>query len=116
VLAHPGLDAIGMAVGPAAHVEMGLAALGRGLPVFMEKPPGASAADAERLLEGAERSRQPVVVGFMKRYSIGNRPGRSWDHRHRTHDPSCRTLWKQLDLPPRAIDRRIATPRSFRSQ
>jgi hypothetical protein len=38
-LADEELDAIGMAVGPALHGELGIQALSRGLPVFMEKPP-----------------------------------------------------------------------------
>lgn len=73
LLAHGGLDAVGMAIGPKAHLEIGLAALERGLPVFMEKPPGANAADAQRLLAASERTKAPLVLGFMKRYSIGNR-------------------------------------------
>lgn len=73
MLAHPGLDAVGMAVGPGVHHAATLAALERGLPVFMEKPPAADAAGAEELLQASERARRPVVVGFMKRYSTGNR-------------------------------------------
>ena len=73
LIAHPGLDAVGMAVGPELHMEAGLAALERGLPVFMEKPPAPDLAGAERLLAASERAGKPVVVGFMKRYSIGNR-------------------------------------------
>jgi hypothetical protein len=41
LLARKDIDAIGMAIGPRAHLELGVAALARGLPVFMEKPPGA---------------------------------------------------------------------------
>lgn len=73
LIAHEGLDAIGMAVGPEAHATLGLAAVERGLPVFIEKPPAATSADAERLAEAANRNAIPVVVGFMKRYATGNR-------------------------------------------
>ena len=73
LLAHPGLDAIGMAVGPAQHVALGEAALARGLPVFIEKPPAADAAGAQRLADVAKRASKPCVVGFMKRYSTANR-------------------------------------------
>ena len=41
-----GLDAVGAAVGPAAHVEIACAALARDLPVFLEKPPAADLAFA----------------------------------------------------------------------
>ncbi|WP_366657862.1 Gfo/Idh/MocA family oxidoreductase [Fodinicurvata sp. EGI_FJ10296] len=77
MLAHPGLDAIGMAVGPGLHVEAGIAALKRGLPVFMEKPPGATGDDARRLADAADSAGKPIAVGFMKRYSVGNRIARN---------------------------------------
>ena len=55
LLSHEGLDAIGMAVGPAAHARFGAAALERGLAVFMEKPPAATASGAEKLAVTARR-------------------------------------------------------------
>ncbi|WP_283193715.1 Gfo/Idh/MocA family oxidoreductase [Rhizobium sp. AN80A] len=73
LLRTPGLDAIGMAVGPDQHLAFGKAALERGLPVFMEKPPSGSAAGARELLAASEKARKPLLLGFMKRYSIGNR-------------------------------------------
>jgi len=73
LIAHPGLDAIGMAVGPDVHRAAGIAALARGLPVFMEKPPALDAAGAREVAAAAERAGKPVIVGFMKRYSTGNR-------------------------------------------
>ncbi|RDJ27717.1 gfo/Idh/MocA family oxidoreductase [Bosea caraganae] len=69
----PGLDAIGMAVGPDQHLAFGKAALERGLPVFMEKPPSASAAGARELRAASERAGKPLLLGFMKRYSVGNK-------------------------------------------
>lgn len=73
LLARGDLDAIGMAVGPRQHVEFAVAALERGLPVFIEKPPGASAADARRIADASRKAGKPVIVGFMKRYSTANR-------------------------------------------
>jgi myo-inositol 2-dehydrogenase/D-chiro-inositol 1-dehydrogenase len=73
LLAEPGLDAIGMAIGPVQHEALGIAALSRGLPVYVEKPPAATAAGAERVLRAAEHAGKPCVVGFMKRYSTANR-------------------------------------------
>lgn len=68
-----GLDAIGMAVGPKQHSELAAAALKRGLPVFIEKPPAATSGEAA-VLEGLARAAGvPCVVGFMKRYSTANR-------------------------------------------
>jgi myo-inositol 2-dehydrogenase/D-chiro-inositol 1-dehydrogenase len=73
LLRHAGLDAIGMAVGPAVHARIGAAAMERGLAVFMEKPPAPTAAAAQVLAEVSARTGVPCVVGFMKRYSTANR-------------------------------------------
>lgn len=77
LLAAGGLDGIGMAVGPAMHREIGLAALARGLPVFMEKPPAADLAGTKELARAAARAKKPLLVGFMKRFSSGNKIGRN---------------------------------------
>src|SRR5579862_2570146 len=42
-----GIDAVGMAVGPRQHSELAAVALRRGLPVYLEKPPAATAAEAQ---------------------------------------------------------------------
>jgi len=68
-----GLDAIGMAVGPGVHARVGAMAMERGLDVFMEKPPAATAAEAEVLADVTARTGKACVVGFMKRYSTANR-------------------------------------------
>lgn len=73
LIATPGLDAIGMAVGPDVHQAASRAALEAGLPVFMEKPPAATAAGAREIARASEKAGKPVMVGFMKRYSTGNR-------------------------------------------
>jgi myo-inositol 2-dehydrogenase/D-chiro-inositol 1-dehydrogenase len=73
LIARKDIDAVGMAIGPKQHLELGIAALERGLPVFMEKPPGANAADARRLEAASRKSGKPLVLGFMKRYSTANR-------------------------------------------
>jgi len=72
LLAHGGLDAIGLAVGPDVHARIGAAAMERGLAVFMEKPPAATAREAQELANVAARTGRPCVVGFMKRYSTAN--------------------------------------------
>jgi myo-inositol 2-dehydrogenase / D-chiro-inositol 1-dehydrogenase len=73
LLARKDIDAVGIAAGPAAHFEIGVAALERGWPVFIEKPPAATAREAEALAAAAEKARKPAVLGFMKRYSTANR-------------------------------------------
>lgn len=73
LIARKDIDAVGMAVGPDQHLMFGKAALARGLPVFMEKPPSGSAAGARELLEASEKAGKPLLLGFMKRYSAGNK-------------------------------------------
>lgn len=75
LLARGDLDGVAIAAGPAAHHAMGIAALERGLPVFLEKPPAPTAAAADELARAAKRSGKPCVLGFMKRYSTANRIG-----------------------------------------
>jgi myo-inositol 2-dehydrogenase/D-chiro-inositol 1-dehydrogenase len=69
------IDAVGLAVGPQGHYEIGLAAVARGLPVFIEKPPAPTAAMAGELAAAAGKAGVPVIVGFMKPYSTANRIG-----------------------------------------
>ncbi len=73
LLSRTDIDAIGMAVGPKAHVAIAGDALASGRPVFIEKPPGADAADARAIAAAAARAGRPAVLGFMKRYSTANR-------------------------------------------
>jgi len=73
VLARQDIDAIGVATGPAAHFTIGMAAIARRLPLFIEKPPATTAGDAQKLAEAAKAAGVPVVLGFMKRYSTANR-------------------------------------------
>jgi myo-inositol 2-dehydrogenase / D-chiro-inositol 1-dehydrogenase len=73
MLDQPGLDAICMAVGPDLHHAATVAALAKGLPVFIEKPPAPTHAQALELQHTSEKTDVPVYVGFMKRYATGNR-------------------------------------------
>lgn len=73
LLGRSDLDALVVAAGPTAHFEIGMAAIERGLPVFLEKPPAPDAARAQQLADAADAAGVPVVVGFMKRYSTANR-------------------------------------------
>jgi myo-inositol 2-dehydrogenase/D-chiro-inositol 1-dehydrogenase len=73
VLNRNDIDALGLAIGPQGHFEIGMAAIERRLPVFMEKPPAPTALQAHQLAQASKRQGVPVVMGFMKRYSTANR-------------------------------------------
>jgi len=98
LLAHPGLDAVGMAVGPAQHALFGEAALARGLAVFIEKPPAADAAGAQRLADAAQRAGRPCIVGFTKRYSTANRI--AWNILRSTEFGACVSLLGEYMTAP----------------
>jgi myo-inositol 2-dehydrogenase/D-chiro-inositol 1-dehydrogenase len=72
MLARDDLQAVGAAAGPQAHVEIASAAIERGWPVFIEKPPAATAAQAQALALASARSsgwakarRMSVVMAFL---------------------------------------------------
>jgi myo-inositol 2-dehydrogenase/D-chiro-inositol 1-dehydrogenase len=88
VLSRDDADAIGLAVGPQGHFEIGLAAVERGRPVFMEKPPAPTAAKARQLADAAARRGIPVVVGFMKPYSTANRIALNLVHAEEFGEPA----------------------------
>jgi predicted dehydrogenase len=52
------------------HVELGLAAIGAGLPVVIDKPVAATAADARCLVEAAQRAGRLVTVFHNARWTI----------------------------------------------
>jgi myo-inositol 2-dehydrogenase / D-chiro-inositol 1-dehydrogenase len=73
VLNRNDIDALGLAIGPQGHFEIGMATIERRLPIFMEKPPAPTALQAHQLAQASKRQGVPVVIGFMKRYSTANR-------------------------------------------
>lgn len=64
-----GVQAVTVAVPTAAHAEVGLRALARGVPVLMEKPLAATLEEADSLIEAAQRSRVQLQVGHIERYN-----------------------------------------------
>ena len=64
------LDAVLICTGPGTHAQLTLDALERKIPVFIEKPPAVTLANAEHLREVSERAGMPVMVGTMKRHAL----------------------------------------------
>jgi predicted dehydrogenase len=58
-----------VAVPTAAHAEVGLHALERGIPVLMEKPLAATLAEADTLIAAARRQGVQLQVGHIERYN-----------------------------------------------
>lgn len=65
------LDAVVVSTPPDTHVEPTLAALERGLHVFVEKPMALTRADAQRMVQAASQSDRVVMVGYNAR-SMGS--------------------------------------------
>jgi len=73
LLASATVEAVLVVGPPELHVAAGVAALESGHHVFVEKPPGSTLADAERLRVASEAAGRHVMVGFMKRHATGYR-------------------------------------------
>jgi len=67
------LDAVLISSPAQTHAEVTLAALDRGLHVFVEKPMCITLADADRIVEAQQRASRVVQVGYMKRFD------RAWE-------------------------------------
>jgi len=75
-------DALLVLVSVAAVHDVALAALGHGLPLFIEKPAGLSAGETERLAREAERRGVLTMVGYNRRYYSIFRQGLEIVRRH----------------------------------
>jgi len=65
----PNIDGVIIATPSATHAEVALPYIQRGLPTFIEKPMATSLLDAKRLLQAAEKSLAPVLVGHLHLYN-----------------------------------------------
>jgi predicted dehydrogenase len=63
------VEAVTVAVPTLAHAEIGLRALGCGVPVLMEKPLSDSLADADALIDRARRAGVQLQVGHIERFN-----------------------------------------------
>jgi predicted dehydrogenase len=68
-----GLEALVVATPPETHRGVVETALAAGLPVLVEKPLAPSVPEARRLVQAAEHSSLPVLVGFNRRRLVAAR-------------------------------------------
>jgi len=73
MLAEVPLDGVCVCGPPSMHHEVALVCLGKGIPVFVEKPPAEDLAGAIELASLAEKKNIFGMVGFMKRFAPANR-------------------------------------------
>ncbi len=67
-LGEGGLDGVVVASPTAFHPAQTMAALDRGLPVLLEKPPAKTLAEAGEMARAAEKSGVPVLLGYTWRW------------------------------------------------
>ena len=70
MLAEASLDALFVVTPEQLHAEQVLAALRRGIPVFVEKPLALSSDDAKELIATANSANVPLQVGFVLRFDL----------------------------------------------
>ncbi|MFN4173352.1 MAG: Gfo/Idh/MocA family protein, partial [Pseudorhodobacter sp.] len=63
------LDGVILATPNALHVPGGLACIGLGLPVLVEKPVATTVAEARALIEAGEAAGVPVLTGHHRRHN-----------------------------------------------
>lgn len=64
------LDAVLICTGPKTHAPLAMAVLERGLPVFIEKPPALTVAEAKALQARSAETGIPIMVGLMKPHAL----------------------------------------------
>ncbi len=67
-LTHEQVDALVLATPPAHHAPATIAAAGKGLHVFVEKPLAIRATDARAMVEAGDRAGVTLSVGFYRRF------------------------------------------------
>jgi len=65
---HPALDALYLCVPPSVHGDLEVAALERGLPLFIEKPLAVDVGTADRVAAAVAAAGVPVATGYHWRY------------------------------------------------
>lgn len=70
------IEAVTIAVPTAAHLEVGLQALDRGVAVLMEKPLARTLDEADRLIAAARHRGVPLQVGHVERFNRALRAAR----------------------------------------
>ena len=71
-------DAVMICVGPAAHAELAKKVLRAGYPVYTEKPPATTAADAVEVARVAQETGLLCMTAFKKRYNVAYSRARKW--------------------------------------
>lgn len=72
LLADSSIEAVAISAAYSVQGEIARDALEAGKDVFMEKPMAVSVSQADSILAAAARSKKRLMIGYMKRYDVGN--------------------------------------------
>jgi predicted dehydrogenase len=94
------VDLVSVATMPSTHLAVTTAALEAGAHVLCEKPMAMNAAEAERMLAAAGRSRRALTVGFNMRWMGSAQFARSYVAEGRLGTPQYARVWALAnDIP-----------------
>ena len=74
----PAVDAVALCTPPQVRYDLAAQALGRGVHVFLEKPPGATLAEVEALKTQADKVGATLFAAWHSRFAAGVAPARAW--------------------------------------
>lgn len=74
----PAVDAVALCTPPQVRYDLAAQALGRGVHVFLEKPPGATLAEVAALEAQARKVDATLFAAWHSRFAAGVAPARAW--------------------------------------
>lgn len=74
----PAVDAIALCTPPQVRYDLAAQALGRGVHLFLEKPPGATLAEVGALQAQADKVGVTLFAAWHSRFAAGVAPARAW--------------------------------------
>jgi D-galactose 1-dehydrogenase len=78
LIAHPGVAAVAVCTPPQVRRQVAMAAIAAGKHVLLEKPPAATLAEAEALVDAARQAGITLFAAWHSRFAAGVEPARRW--------------------------------------
>jgi D-galactose 1-dehydrogenase len=89
----PAVDAIALCTPPQVRYDLAAQALGRGVHLFLEKPPGATLAEVGALQAQADKVGVTLFAAWHSRFAAGVAPARAWLAERRIESVSI--VWRE---------------------
>lgn len=95
------IDAVVICVGAEQHAQLAIDVMEAGLPVWTEKPPASSAAQAALMAQASHKTGQSCMTGFMKRFAPVYQQARRALDSEDFGSPSLLTITWSFGVPDR---------------